>query len=84
MPGPGDGHRYSTNRDHALCMQERIDELETQLVAANASIATLTATNVELTRSLSDAESLAKRMKRSARRDESSLKDQLNAAQNRR
>lgn len=63
---------------------ERIGELEIQLVAANASIATLTAANLELTRSLADADCRAKKLKRSARRDESSLKDQLLAAQTRR
>jgi len=64
--------------------ETRIKELETQLLAANASIAALTATGLELTRNLSDAESLNKRMKRTARRDGNSFKDQLAIAQNRR
>jgi hypothetical protein len=64
--------------------EQRIKELELQLVAANASITTLTATNVELTRSLSDAESRNKKLKRSARQDESSFKNQLATAQNKR
>ena len=65
-------------------MLDRIKELELQLVAANASIATLTTSNLELTRNLSDAESQAKRMKRTARRDASSFKDQLATAQGKR
>lgn len=64
--------------------EQRIKELETQLLAANAHIATLTATNLNLTRTVSDAESRAKKLKRNARRDESSLKDQLATAQIRR
>lgn len=63
---------------------ERIAELEIQLLAANASIATLTTANVELTRNLADADFRAKKLRRSARRDESSLKSQLLAAQTRR
>lgn len=63
---------------------ERIGELETQLLAANASIATLTAANLELTRGLADADCRNKKLKRTAKRDESSLKDQLLAAQTRR
>lgn len=63
---------------------ERIAELEIQLLAANASIATLTTANVELTRNLADADFRAKKLRRSARRDESSLKNQLLAAQTRR
>lgn len=63
---------------------ERIAELEIQLLAANASIATLTTANVDLTRNLADADFRAKKLKRSARRDESALKSQLLAAQTRR
>jgi phage shock protein A len=64
--------------------EQRIKELELQLVTANASIVTLTATNAELTRDLADAESRNKKLKRSARQDESSFKEQLTIAQNRR
>lgn len=83
--GPNDGHRYSADEVQLQPMStERIVELEGQLSTANASIVALTATNLELTRSLADADCRNKRLKRSARRDESVLKDQLLAAQTRR
>jgi len=64
--------------------EQRIKDLELQLVTAQASITALTATNAELTRNLSDAESRNKKLKRSARQDESAFKEQLSVAQNRR
>lgn len=64
--------------------EQHIKELELQLVAANATIATLTASNLTLTRDLSDAEARNKKLKRGARQNESSFKDQLAVAQNRR
>jgi phage shock protein A len=61
--------------------EQRIKELEGQLLVANTSITTLTASNLELTRHLNDAESRNKKLKRSARRDGNSFKDQLATAQ---
>lgn len=65
-------------------LEERIKELESQLATASESVASLTRLNAELTERLSDAESRNKKLKRSARRDESSYKTQLAAAQSRR
>jgi phage shock protein A len=64
--------------------EQRIKELELQLVTANETVATLTRQNAELTEKVSDAETRNKKLKRSARRDESSFKEQLTAAQNKR
>jgi hypothetical protein len=76
---------YCGNGGYPHCMPEqRIKDLELQLATANASIATLTATNLELTRDLSGAESRNKKLKRSARQDETAFKEQLSVAQNRR
>ncbi len=63
--------------------EQRIKDLEFQLLTANASIAALTTTNLELARDLSDAELRNKKLKRSARQDESTFKAQLSVAQNR-
>jgi len=62
---------------------ERILELEQQLAAANESIVKLTAANAELTRQATDADLRSKKLRRSSRRDESSLRAQLSVAQNR-
>lgn len=62
----------------------RIAELELQLAASGDTVAKLTRLNAELTEKLSDAEFRHKKLKRSARRDESSLKEQLAVAVNRR
>jgi phage shock protein A len=64
--------------------EQRIQDLEQLLVTANASIATLTASNLELTRSLSGAETRNKKLRRGARRDTNALKEQLAAALSRR
>jgi phage shock protein A len=64
--------------------EQRIKDLELQLAAANEAVARLTAANVELTRGLSDAEALNKKIRRNARRDESSFKEQLATAHTRR
>jgi uncharacterized coiled-coil protein SlyX len=64
--------------------EERIKELESQLATAGETVASLTRLNAELTERLSDAETRNKKLKRSARRDESSLKEQLAVAQSRR
>jgi F0F1-type ATP synthase membrane subunit b/b' len=63
---------------------DRIHELEQQLLAANEAVAKLTLANAELTRQLSEAESHRLKMKRSAKRDESSFREQLSVAQSRR
>ena len=65
-------------------LEERIKELESQLAAAGETIATLTRSNTDLTERLSDADTRNKKLKRSARRDESSFKAQLATAQSRR
>jgi phage shock protein A len=64
--------------------EQRIKELELQLATASETVASLTRLNAELTARLSDAEIRHKKLKRSARRDESNLQDQLAAAQNKR
>ena len=63
---------------------ERIAELETQLVTANESVATLTKQNAELTTHLAEAEMRNKKLRRTSRRDESSFKEQLAVALSRR
>ena len=63
---------------------DRIHELEQQLLAANEAVAKLTLANAELTKKLTEAESNRLKMKRSAKRDESSLRQQLSVAQSRR
>jgi hypothetical protein len=47
-------------------------------------VAKLTLANAELTKKLTEAESNRLKMKRSAKRDESSLRQQLSVAQSRR
>ena len=63
---------------------DRIHELEQQLLIANEAVAKLTLANAELTKQLSSADTQNKKLKRSSRRDESSLRQQLTAAQSRR
>ena len=58
--------------------------LEQQLFSAHEAIAKLTATNTDLTRQLSEAESRNKKLKRNSRNDESSFRSQLATAQSRR
>jgi phage shock protein A len=64
--------------------EQRILELEQQLLTANEAVAKFTLTNAELTRQLSDAETRNKKLKRSSRRDESDFRQQLSIAQSRR
>jgi hypothetical protein len=64
--------------------QERIAELELQLAAATAAVATLTLANTGLTEQLEESELRAKKLRRNSKRDESSLKQQLATAQSRR
>ena len=65
-------------------LEERIKELESQLATSGETVASLTRQNAELTEKLSDAEARNKKLKRSARRDESSYKEQLAVAQSKR
>ena len=64
--------------------EQRIKELELQLATASETVASLTRLNAELTAKLSDAEIRNKKLRRTARRDESSLQEQLAAAQSKR
>jgi len=64
--------------------QARIKELEALLATANDALQKLTLANTELTRQVADAEMRNRKLKRNSRNDESALKDQLTAAQNRR
>jgi hypothetical protein len=64
--------------------EQRILELEQQLLTANESLLKLTLANAELITQLSNADSRNKKLKRSARSDESSLRSQLEVAQSRR
>ncbi len=74
-----------TRRDTCHCvLEERIKELETQLLAANANIAELTKTNATLTASLSSSELSLKRSRRHARQDGASMRDQISVLQSRR
>lgn len=65
-------------------LEERIKELESQLATASESVTSLTRSNADLTERLSDAEIRNKKLRRSARREESSFKQQLAVAQSRR
>jgi hypothetical protein len=64
--------------------EQRILELEQQILTASETVAKLTITNADLTRQLSDAESRNKKLKRSSRNDESVFRSELAIAQNRR
>jgi uncharacterized coiled-coil protein SlyX len=64
--------------------EERIAELELQLVTANTALAELTLANAGLTERLADADQRNKKLKRNARSDESSFRSQLAVAQSRR
>jgi hypothetical protein len=63
--------------------EQRILELEQQLLTANEAMAKLTLSNTDLTRQLSDADTRNKKLKRSSRRDEWAFKEQLSIAQSR-
>ena len=62
---------------------ERILQLETSLTAATSEITRLTLANTELAKQLADADMRNKRLRRSSKRDESSLRAELSVAQNR-
>lgn len=67
-----------------LLLGQRIKELEAELATATESVANLTRLNGELTDKLSDAEARNKKLRRSSKRDESSLREQLAIAQSKR
>jgi hypothetical protein len=62
-------------------LELRIKELEELLLVANQITARLTQANAELTSSLNEAELRNKKLKRSSRRDEDSLRLQLAVSQ---
>ena len=64
--------------------EQRIVELEQLLTISTAEVTQLKAVNAELILQLAAADSRNKKLKRNARSDESSLRDQLATAQNRR
>jgi hypothetical protein len=61
--------------------EQRIAELEQQLVVANAAVTKLTADNTDLTTQLATAELRNRKLRKSAGRDERSFKEALSAAQ---
>jgi predicted nucleic acid-binding Zn-ribbon protein len=65
-------------------LEQRIKELEGQLVTANANITELTKTNASLTASLSSSELHLKRSRRNARQDGAAMRDQITTLQSRR
>ena len=64
--------------------QQRIQDLEAQLLTALGTIAELTKTNAELTASLAVAELALKRSRRNARQDGNTLRDEISVLQRRR
>jgi len=64
--------------------EQRIKELETQLLAAQGNIAELTKNNAALTASLAEAGVALKRSRRSARKDGNTLRDEISVLQRRR
>lgn len=61
-------------------LEARIKELELQLAAANATIATLTTANEELTQELATAEARNKKLNRSAWNTERAVREPLTVA----
>jgi hypothetical protein len=64
--------------------EQRIQKLEEELLVSTATVSRLTKENLVLTARISDAESRAKKLKRTARRDANNHKEALAIAQNRR
>ena len=64
--------------------EQRITELEAQLSVAQESILQLTRTNAELTAGLKAAEVAFKRVRRTARQDGNTLREQITTLQSRR
>jgi hypothetical protein len=82
---PRDGCRYCAGRRIKKGMSEqRILELEQQLLTANEAVAKMTLSNAELTKKFVDVERQYTRLKHTSRRDESSFRQQLAVAQGRR
>lgn len=80
-----DAGGYSATRGYRHFMPEqRIKELETQLLTAQGSIADLTKANATLTALLADADLALKRSRRSARQDGNTLRDEISTLQKRR
>ncbi len=64
--------------------EHRIQKLEEALLASTEAVTRLTKENLALTTRISDAESRAKKLKRTARRDANTHKEELANAQKRR
>lgn len=64
--------------------EQRIQELEAQLLTANESVAKLTKDNAELTERLNASELAFKRVRRTARQDGNTLRDEIAVLQKRR
>jgi hypothetical protein len=64
--------------------EQRITELEAQLSVAQKNILQLTIANAELTAGLKAAEVAFKRVRRTARQDGNTLRDQITTLQSRR
>lgn len=78
------GGYWAIPESSCLMSQNRIVELEQQLMTAHGAVAALTLANAALTEQLSDADGRARKLKRLSRNHESSLKEQLAVAQSRR
>lgn len=64
--------------------ENRIKNLEAELLAATDMVAQLTKANAELTVGLANAETMLKKARRNSRNDASSLREQITGLQNRR
>jgi hypothetical protein len=64
--------------------EQRVKELEIQLLAARESIIHLTKANEELTAGLKSAEVAFKRVRRTARQDGNTLREEIGVLQRRR
>ncbi len=64
--------------------EDRIKELEAELLTANESVAKLTQANAELTEQLRSSEQAFKRVRRNARQDGNTLRDEIAVLQRRR
>lgn len=64
--------------------EDRIKELEAELLTANESVAKLTQANAELTEQLKSSEQAFKRVRRTARQDGNTLRDEIAVLQRRR
>lgn len=64
--------------------EQNIKELEAQLLAANTAVAQLTLANAELTERLKAGELAFKRVRRSARQDNNTLREEISVLQKRR